>query len=69
MDRLNELIGILSDKKVQDGTFHARQARICKICKRPAVSFKSTFSESEYKVSTICEDCQVYFGISHDRFT
>ena len=67
MDRLQELIGALSDRKVQDRTYFAKQTRMCKLCNKPAVAFNSTFSEYEYRLSTICEDCQSYFGIGFDR--
>jgi hypothetical protein len=61
MDRLSELIAVLSDRKVQARTLHAKLTHICKICKRPAIAFKNGFSEYEYGLSTICEDCQIYF--------
>jgi len=68
MDRLHELIAILSDKQVMDRTFQARQEQICKICQKPVAAFTNTFSEYEYSLSTICEDCQKYFGIIPNRF-
>lgn len=63
MDRLKELIDVLSDEKVEERTFRSRQAHTCKICQKPAVTFTSEFSECEYRLSAICEDCQKYFDI------
>jgi len=67
MDRLRELIEVLSRKKVQNRTYQAKQDSICKICKNPAISFETNLSEYEYKVSGICEDCQRYFQIKPDQ--
>jgi len=61
MDRLSELIAILSDRGLQARTFHAKLFSICKICEKPADSFENSFSEYEYGLSTICEKCQHYF--------
>lgn len=61
MSRLNELIDVLSDEKLQARSSQARRTHICKICQRPALEFKSAFSKLEYELSTICEDCQKYY--------
>jgi hypothetical protein len=68
MDRLHELISVLSDREVQARTFYARHICICKICQKPAKTFKSPFSEHEYRLSAICEECQNYFSIIPDCF-
>ena len=61
MCRLQELIEILSDENVQVRTYEAKRLHICKICKRPAVEFETSFSKFEYRLSTICEACQNYY--------
>lgn len=61
MGRLRELIDVLSDRKVQARTFMAKRAHVCKICQKPAVTFKTSLAKKEYQLSTICESCQKYY--------
>jgi hypothetical protein len=65
MDRIEELIGALSDKEVLLRSYAAKHNHVCKICNRPAKSFRTPFSELEYSISSICQACQdYYFSIS-----
>jgi hypothetical protein len=66
MDKLRELIDVLSDKRVQARTVQARQQRICKICQNPVDTFETDISREEYRLSTICETCQRYYYIHID---
>jgi hypothetical protein len=61
MDRIQELIGVLSDKDVLLRSYAARYNHMCKICKRPAKSFRTPIAELEYRISSICQACQDYF--------
>ena len=61
MDRIKEFIAILSDKNVQARTANAKHNQKCKICNRPADQFINESSEFEYKISSICQECQTYF--------
>ena len=61
MDRLQELIGALSDKDVLARSYAAKHNRMCKICAKPAKSFRTRFSELEYSISSICQACQDYY--------
>ena len=63
MDRIQELIKVLSDKNVQERTLLAKTTRTCKICGGPAGEFLSDTSKFEYLVSKICQDCQNYYRI------
>jgi hypothetical protein len=61
MDRLRELIDILSDGQVQERTYMAKCAQVCKICQKPAADFQTSLAKDEYQLSTICESCQKYY--------
>jgi CRISPR/Cas system-associated protein Cas10 (large subunit of type III CRISPR-Cas system) len=61
MDKIQEFIEILSDKHIENRTNYAKSSQTCKICGMPADKFLSASSEFEYAVSTICEECQVYY--------
>lgn len=61
MDRLEELIGALSDKAVLSRSFAASHSRTCKICGEPANEFRTSFSKLEYSISSICQACQDYY--------
>ena len=61
MDRIQELIEVLSDKEVQERTFLAKSTQTCKICGQPADEFLSDSSKFEYTVSKICQNCQSYY--------
>jgi hypothetical protein len=66
MDRISELIGVLSDEAVIARSFHARHERTCKICGKPATSFRTPFSELEYSLSSICQTCQDYYFLREE---
>jgi hypothetical protein len=61
MDRIKALIGALSDKEVLLRSCAAKHNQLCKICTRPATSFRAPFSELEYGISSICQACQDYY--------
>lgn len=61
MNRLMELIDVLSDKSVQARRNLAKRSHVCKICQKPAVKFESATAELQYEISGICEDCQDYY--------
>ena len=66
VDRISELIGVLSEAAVIARSFQARQERTCKICGKPARSFRTPFSELEYRLSLICQACQDYYFLYED---
>ncbi|MCP3873075.1 MAG: hypothetical protein GY699_07975 [Desulfobacteraceae bacterium] len=61
MDKLRELIEILSNEEVQARTLSARANQECKICGNPADTFHNLLAKIEYDLSIICEDCQQYY--------
>ncbi len=61
MDRIEELIGALSDKEVLLRSYAAKHNHVCKICTKPAKSFRTPFAELEYRISSICQACQDYY--------
>ena len=61
MDRIKELIGALSDKEVLMRSYAAKHNQLCKLCNRPAKSFRTPFAELEYRISSICQACQDYY--------
>lgn len=61
MDRLQELIEVLGDKTVASRGHVAKHQKTCKICCRPATHFRTDFSELEYRLSSICQECQDYY--------
>ena len=61
MDRLQELIGALLDKDVLLRSYAAKYSHLCKICAKPADSFRTPFAELEYSISSICQACQDYY--------
>ncbi len=61
MDRLQELIGALSDEDVLLRSYMARHDHVCKICAKPANSFRMPLSKLEYSMSSICQACQDYY--------
>jgi hypothetical protein len=61
MNRVEELINTLSDEKVASRSYRAKMNHTCKICSKPARSFRTPFSELEYKISSICQECQDYY--------
>ena len=62
MQRLNELIEILSKPAVNERYAHAKATKTCKICGGPATRFRDAISSCEYAISAICQSCQdIYF--------
>ena len=61
MDRIGELIRALSDREVMMRSYVARVNHTCKICEKPATSFRTHFAEIEYTISAICQACQDYY--------
>ena len=66
VDRISELIGVLSDEAVIARSCHARRERTCKICGQPAIGVRTPVSELEYRFSSICQACQAYHFLRHD---
>jgi hypothetical protein len=67
VDRIEELIDVLSDQAVISRSYSAKLNRTCKICGKPARSFRTPFSKLEYSISSICQACQDYFRISGEH--
>lgn len=61
MDRIRELIRVLSDNDVIRRSYLAKSSHTCKICGKRAESFRTPFSELEYDISAICQACQDYY--------
>jgi hypothetical protein len=61
MEKISELIAILSDKAVQQRTAVARTNRMCRICNQPVGSLLDAKFEFEYQISAICDKCQSYY--------
>ena len=66
MDRIQELIRVLSDEEVVLRSRYAKGNRTCKICGGTARSFRTPFSRLEYDISAICQDCQDYYFLDDD---
>lgn len=58
MERLDELIKILSEASVNARYGRARATKTCKICGRSARNFRNAACAFEYRVSAICQYCQ-----------
>jgi hypothetical protein len=58
MERLEELIRILSEPEMSARHSKAKTTRTCKICGCQALNFRDAVSAFEYSVSAICQDCQ-----------
>jgi hypothetical protein len=58
MERLEELIRILSEPETRARHSKAKTTRTCKICGCQALIFRDAVSAFEYSVSAICQDCQ-----------
>ena len=67
MERLVELIRILSEPAMVARHSKAKATRTCKICDGPALSFRDAVSSFEYRVSAICQDCQDKYLYAADR--
>jgi len=61
VDRLSELIVALSDEAVAARSIYAKHEGTCKLCGRAAKFFRTPFSELEYNLSSICQECQDYY--------
>jgi uncharacterized protein YbbK (DUF523 family) len=61
MNRVQELISVLSEKDVSLRDTVAKARRSCKICGEPAVGFRTPRAELEYSISSICQSCQDYY--------
>jgi hypothetical protein len=61
MHRVQELISVLSDKDVIERAETAKALKRCKICGKPAKSFRTPRSALEYSISVICQSCQDYY--------
>lgn len=69
MERIEELISVLSDRAVITRGRLARHEHICKICGKPADAFRTTFSAFEYRISAICQACQDYYYLGDTGLT
>jgi len=58
MERLEELIRILSEPETRARHSKAKTTRTCKICGCEALHFRDAASAFEYSVSAICQECQ-----------
>ena len=67
MERLEDLIRILSEPTVSARHSKAKTTRTCKICGGPALCFRDAVSSFEYRVSAICQDCQDKYLYAADR--
>ena len=61
MNRIQELIKVLGDDNIRVQTDIAKTNRTCKICGKPAVLFRTSQAEMEYRISLICQSCQDYY--------
>ena len=67
MEKLEELIRILSAPAMRARHSKAMSTRTCKICDGPALCFRDAVSSFEYRVSAICQDCQDKYLYAEDR--
>jgi hypothetical protein len=67
MERLEDLIRILSEPTMSARHSKAKTTRTCKICDGPALHFRDAVSLFEYRVSAICQDCQDKYLYAADR--
>ena len=68
MNRVQELISVLSEKDVNARASMAKAKRSCKICGEPALSFRTPRAELEYSISSICQSCQDYYFPTEKHF-
>lgn len=63
MERLEELIRLLSDPATVSRYAQAKASKTCKCCGQPATCFRNRVAEIEYRISAICQNCQdTYFN-------
>ena len=67
MERLEELIRILSEPAIRSRHSKAKTTQTCKICDGPALRFRDAVSLFEYRVSAICQECQDKYLYAEDR--
>ena len=67
MERLEELIKILSEPEMRARHSTAKTTQTCKICGGPALFFRDSVSSFEYTVSAICQECQDKYLCAADR--
>jgi hypothetical protein len=67
MERLEELIRILSEPAMRARHSKAKTTQTCKICGCPALRFRDSVSSFEYTVSAICQECQDKYLYAADR--
>jgi hypothetical protein len=68
MERLEELIRILSEPTMGVRHLKAKTTHTCKICGGSALNFRDSMSAFEYSVSAICQECQdKYLYAAHRR--
>jgi len=67
MERLEELIRILSEPEMRARHSTAKTTQTCKICGGPALFFRDSVSSFEYTVSAICQECQDKYLCAADR--
>lgn len=61
MNRVQELINVLGEDNVRVRAAIAKAHRTCKICGKPAVFFRTSRAELEYRLSLMCQSCQDYY--------
>jgi hypothetical protein len=59
--RTDELIFVISSQKARRRPQTAKSLHVCKICGKPANSFRSARAALEYNISSICQWCKDYF--------
>jgi len=67
MERLEELIKILSEPAMRARYSKAKTTQTCKICGNPALGFRDAVSAFEYSVSAICQECQDKYLCADNR--
>ena len=61
MNRIKELIHVLEKSRVRSRAATAKANHRCKICAKPAMTFRTPQAKLEYHLSTICQSCQDYY--------
>jgi len=67
MEKLEELIRILSEPAIHSRHSKAKTTQTCKICGGSALFFRDAVSSFEYTVSAICQECQDKYLYAEDR--
>lgn len=66
MEKIRELIDVLEDQTVKSRSYLAKRDLVCKICGKSADTFRTPFSELEYRISAICQACRDYYFPGED---